>query len=310
MERILVTGATGFVGSCLARRLVSIGHEVHILTRESSNKWRIHDIAADLKDHHVDLRDIDRLENVISNIRPTVVYHLATYGGYSFQKETASIIESNLYGTVNLLTACEKVGFDYFVNTGSSSEYGIKNSPMREDDLAEPLGDYGVSKLAATLYCRSKAIQDNLPIITLRLFSPYGPWDDPRRLIPYVISSFLRNESPKLSTPNSVRDYIYIDDVIDFYVRAAKNLPSGNVYNVGSGNQYTIGEVVNDIQKDFKGNIGPVWGSVNAQRAEPKTWRADMSKTLQAVNWEPKVSISDGLRLTTEWMRDHLKYYR
>ena len=212
---ILVTGATGFVGACLTRRLLEMGHEVHIVARWTANRWRIADIAPHLVQHDVDLRDAYAVEQAVASIRPDKIFHLATYGGFSFQKDVVAIYAANFLGTVNLVRACEKVGFDCFMHTGSSSEYGIKTGPMKESDLLEPLGDYAVSKAAATLFCRSEALQKGLPIVTLRIFSPYGPWDDPQRLIPYGIDALLNGTAPALSSSASVRDYIYIDDVMD-----------------------------------------------------------------------------------------------
>src|SRR5271169_4695014 len=112
--KALVTGTTGFVGSCLSRRLLELGYEVHLFKRAASDSWRLVDIRENIVEHVVDLRDIDKVGQAIGMIRPQVVYHCATYGGFADQKDTFAIIESNFLGTVNLLKACEKVGFDYF----------------------------------------------------------------------------------------------------------------------------------------------------------------------------------------------------
>lgn len=308
--RVLITGATGFVGACLARRLLELGHEIHLFVRPESNRWRIADIAHELTFHSVDLRDASGVEQAVTAIKPEGIFHLATYGGFSFQQEVASIYAANLLGTINLVRACEKSGFKYFVNTGSSSEYGLKLEGMKESDLLEPLGDYAVSKAAATLYCRSEAIQKNLPMITLRVFSPYGPWDDPKRLIPYVISSLLHEKAPVLSRPDSVRDYIYIDDVVDAYlaVTGAPIVP-GAIYNVGSGQQTMIGDLVGRIVEVIGAGVSPVWGTREIARPEPTKWVAEINALKSHGQWQPTVTLEDGLQKTIFWMRDNLSSY-
>ncbi|MBP2665397.1 MAG: nucleoside-diphosphate-sugar epimerase [Firmicutes bacterium] len=301
--KVLVTGATGFVGACLARHMVAEGHEVHVFTREKSNRWRIQDLSDQLRDHFVDLTDADCVQTAISHIRPEGIFHLATYGGFADQQDTTAIITANFLGTVNLVRACERVGFDFFINTGSSSEYGIKQEPMRETDVAEPMGDYGVSKLAATAFCYSEAVQKELPIVTIRLFSPYGYWDDPKRFIPYVIQSFLKNEVPRLSTPHSVRDYIFIEDILQLYQKMAETPKLiGGIFNAGSGLQTSIGEVVEIIREIMGSEIVPAWGSIGAKRMEPSVWVADTDKTRQ-LGWQARVDLREGLRRTIEWQK-------
>ena len=299
--KVLVTGATGFVGACLARRMVEQGYEVHVFSREKSNRWRIADLADRLVDHFVDLTDADCVQTAIERIHPDGIFHLATYGGFADQQDTTAIVGANFLGTVNLLRACERVGFQFFINTGSSSEYGIKQEPMRETTIAEPIGDYGVSKLAATAFCQSEAVQKNLPIFTIRLFSPYGYWDDPKRLIPYVIQSFLKQEAPRLSTPHSVRDYIFIEDILRLYqhIAQAPLLPTG-IYNAGSGRQTSLGEVVDLIREIVGSKVAPAWGSVGVKRTEPAVWLADTDKTRQ-IGWQAAIDLREGLRRTIEW---------
>lgn len=299
---ILVTGASGFVGGALVRRLVGEGKEVHLLLRGGSSRQRLEGLSG-LRIHEADLRNAARVAGIVAEIRPGIIYHCAVYGGFSSQSDTSAIFDTNLMGTINLLQACERVGFDLFVNTGSSSEYGIKNSPMREDDPSLPLGDYGVAKCAATMFCRSEALMKELPVVTLRLFSPYGPWDDRRRFIPYLIGSLAAGEIPRLSTPRSVRDYIYIDDVLDLYraVTDAAVIP-GEVYNAGSGRQHTIGEVA-EILHRIVGGEEPVRGEERPQRPEPEMWVADVSKSAAGFGWNPSTTLENGLRRTVDWFR-------
>ena len=107
----------------------------------------------------------------------------------------------NMLGTVNLLTACLEVGFTGFVHTGSSSEYGFKDHAPREDEYLEPNSDYAVTKAAATLYCRQIAVDRGVNVTTLRLYSAYGPWEEPTRLVPTLIAKGLGGEIPELVSP-------------------------------------------------------------------------------------------------------------
>lgn len=307
--KILVTGATGFVGSCLTRRLIGDGHDVHLLVRRDSNRWRIADLASFFTACEVDLRDAAAVETAVAAIAPRVIFHLATYGGFAFQKEEAAIIDSNFIGTVNLLNACAKAGFDSFVNTGSSSEYGVKGKPMTEQDPPEPVGAYGVSKAAATLYCRSLAVERDLPVTTVRLFSPYGPWDDPRRLIPSVIVSLLRGGAPQLASPDSVRDFVFVDDIVDIYLKLAAHPLIGEIINAGSGRQHCIGEVVATIAELIGSGPAPCWGVTESRRPEPKVWVADVARAREKLNWVPETSLQEGLTKTVAWFETHLGLY-
>jgi nucleoside-diphosphate-sugar epimerase len=307
--RVLITGASGFVGSCLARRLLREEHSVHVFIRKGSNTWRLEDIRKDITEHRVDLRDAALVEQTVGKIMPQIIYHLATYGGFAGQKDVMSILGSNFLGTVNLLRACEQTGFDYFVNTGSSSEYGIKSRPMVESDILEPIEAYGVSKSASTLFCQSEGAMKKLPIVTLRLFSPYGPWDDPKRLIPYLIKSILRGEAPTLSTPESVRDYIFIDDVLNAYTAVVDHPFYGEVFNIGSGTQHTVGAIVAAAKGILRNGPEPVWGSVEKQRPEPSSWVANVDKARKKFNWKPSTMLKEGLEQTITWMKSNLSLY-
>ena len=310
-KETLITGATGFIGANLASCLIDKGLKPHIIIRKESNSWRIKKFLNKVNVHYADLTDRDRIEKIVLQIKPKIIYHCATYGGYPLQSDLDKIIHTNIIGTINLLNACLKIKFDCFVNTGTSSEYGIKKHPMKESDLPEPINDYGVAKATATLFCQSVAKRERLPIVTLRLFSPYGYYEEQKRLIPSVIISCLNKKSPKLASPNSVRDFIFIDDVIDSYINAVENTDrlSGEVLNIGYGRQRSVAEIVNKIIGLVSIEVKPLWKAISNPRGEPLSWMADISKTKKLLNWQPRHNLDKGLRKTIDWFKENLGLY-
>lgn len=307
LKKILITGSTGFVGACLTHKLIGSSYEVHSIIRRESNLWRIKNIIGKVNIHYVDLTDVNSLEKLIHNIKPNLIYHLATYGGYPFQDDLGKIIQTNIMGTVNLVKACSKIGFDCFINTGSSSEYGLKSKPMEEEDILKPINNYGFSKAAATLYCQAVAKRERLPIVTLRLFSPYGYYENRARLIPTVILSCLSEKNPKLSSPKAVRDFIFIEDVIGAYIKAMETSDiGGEIFNIGYGQQQSAGEVVNKIVELTGNKVRPEWGKVSNPRFEPKVWQANISKAKSILKWEPSYNLEEGLNKTIEWFEKKL----
>lgn len=309
-KKILITGATGFIGANLARFFLREGARVSILTRKESNKWRIRDILKNLDEHHVDILDYDKLEKNVRQIMPEIVLHTAVWGGYHFQQDTEKIMKVNVLGTCHVVKACLKTGFQAFVNTGSSSEYGLKNKAMNENDCLEPVTDYAVAKASSTLFCRALARRLRLPFVTLRLFSAYGYYEDPTRFISSVIVDCLKNRNPKVSTPSPVRDFVFIEDIIQAYVQAIwmphKN---GEIFNIGTGKQHNLGEAAQEILKLTGGKLKALWGSVDNTRIEPKNWKADILAASKSLDWRPKHSFSQGLKKTISWFENNLNLY-
>ncbi len=310
--RVLITGATGFIGANLAHFFVNEKADVHILLRESSNTWRINSILSRLNKHYCDLTDREKTKRVISEIRPNIVLHLAMYGGYSFQNDSLKMINTNYIGTINLLDACIEEGLDCFINTGSSSEYGIKEKPMKELDLLEPIDIYGATKAAATLYCQVLAKKYNLPIFTLRLFSPYGYYEEPVRLIPYLIISMLKNEKIKLASPYAVRDFIFIEDVLDVFLQTINKkdqiLP-GAILNVGSGFDTKVIEVFETLKRIIGYQMNFYLEGIPRDSEQLHIWRADIEKIQKTLGWYPKYKLEDGLIKTIEWFRENIHLY-
>uniref|UniRef100_C6E4X7 NAD-dependent epimerase/dehydratase n=1 Tax=Geobacter sp. (strain M21) TaxID=443144 RepID=C6E4X7_GEOSM len=278
--RLLITGSTGFVGANLLHGLYA-GHEAHVTVRQGADTWRIDSCLPDVAGvWRTDLADRDAVFDLMANVRPEAVIHVAAYGGLPAQTDKAKMVDGNLNATVNLLDAAVDNDVAIFINSGSSSEYGVKDQPMREDDNCQPVNFYGITKLAATNYCSMVGWATGRRICTLRLFSPYGQFEQPTRLYPSIMDALKRDESPRLSNPTSVRDFIAVERVVEVY-RSMLSAPfdPGGVYNVGSGKQQTLREFVVSLSAGLgKEHLEPLWGVAQSRKTEPIRWEADTEK--------------------------------
>lgn len=311
MNNILITGATGFVGSNLTKNLLDQGHDVHVLVRKKELNWRLKDNKHELKVYECDLLN-PSLSDILNKIRPEYIFHCASYGTLENEQDSNSIIDSNIKGTLNLLEAIKHVSFKLFVNTGSSSEYGIKEKPMKEDMILEPNNMYGISKAAATFICQQIARREKLPIITLRLFSPYGYFEHKNKLIPSAILQSLVSNEIMLSSPTHVRDFIFIEDVMSAYTACInRSFAPGEIFNIGSGKQYTVGKIIKTVLQITNSYSKPKWGEIpqQARQQEPSVWRADISKAKNVLQWKPQFSLYDGLKKTIEWFKINKNLY-
>jgi len=310
-DTYLITGATGFIGSCVTRELVRQKKHVSIIVHDKKNNWRLRDILSKLDIYECDLLG-NSLNTVVGKIIPSYIFHFASYGSLPFEDITGQMIDVNIKGTMNLINAVKKNKFKLFINTGSSSEYGIKNKKMKETDILAPINDYGIIKTAVTLFCQKEAIRNNLPIITLRLFSPYGYFEDKSRLIPSIIVNALKNQPIELSFPNNVRDFIFIEDVVNAYIKATENKSNpGEIFNIGTGKQHRVSDVVSLVLQITNSNSKVVWGKVKkqARQIEPKKWEADIFKAQEILKWTPEHELQIGLKKTIEWFRQYSYLY-
>jgi len=305
-ERFFVTGGTGFVGSCLVRKLVELGCDVHLLVRPGSRMWRLHGVERHVNLHHGDLNDAEGLRAIVADIQPTVIYHLGVHGAYPDQNDADRIILTDVFGTWNLLKACAEVDYALFVNTGSSSEYGSKPYAMRETDLLEPNSYYAVAKSAQTLVCAHMGRRDRRPINTFRLFSVYGPYEEPTRLVATVVRKCLEGGTLDMVSPATARDFIHVDDVVDAYMQVGQlSLQCGEIFNIGTGVQSTVREVVEAAAK-ASGKCPRVnWGSMPARTWDSDTWLADITRVRRTLRWMPKLGLEEGIRMTTDWYREY-----
>ncbi|MFA5337140.1 MAG: NAD(P)-dependent oxidoreductase [Candidatus Omnitrophota bacterium] len=311
-KKVLVTGASGFIGSALMRRLLLEKAKIYALDIPQANKWRIKDILPKVQMRFADLQNRNALDKLISGIRPEIIFHLAAYGVYPSQKERNAIFNINFFGTKNLLDACGSLDYKLFVNTGSIFEYGIKKTPLKESDVLSPVTDYGISKAAATLYCQAVALRDGKPVTTLRLSTPYGYYEELPRLIPSVVLSYLVGKRPHVTSPKFVRDFLFIEDAIEAYIKTVEysEAAKGEIFNIGYSRQYAIGKVVETIAALTGSNIKPKWGNKPHYRIESDMWQTNISKAKRLLKWQPNYSLKDGLKKTVNWFRENKNLYK
>jgi len=303
----LVTGATGFIGANLARSLVGRGEQVHVLLRPKSSKWRIEDVSEHLQEHYCDLNDAQGLQKLIQLVKPRVIFHCAAYGVSNAQTDVDEIYNTNVLGTIKLLQAASTIEFDVFVNTGSVSEYGNKLTPASEDSTPEPLTAYAAAKLAATLYCQMMARSEGYPVITLRLFTPYGFFESENRLIPTVVRACIERRELALTAGIQRRDFVYINDVVNAYLKAAEMTSlAGQVFNIASGTSHTVKEIVEQIVSLTGEPTVPLWGKLPTRQFEIMRCDADITRARLLLEWVPQISLSDGLTETVAWYRSRI----
>ena len=302
--RCLVTGAYGFVGANLVRRLLADGHEVHALGRPGSDAWRLQGIEAAVRE--LDLLDDAAVSGLIDELRPQWLFHLAAHGAYSWQTDIRAALEVNAVGTALLAEAASRAGVEAFVHAGSSSEYGLRSTPPAETDVPRPNSAYAVGKLAATAYLGYVAGRDGRRMTTLRLYSVYGPYEEPGRLIPTLVVHGLRGALPPLVAPGTARDFVYVDDVCDALISAAgADVAPGAVFNIGSGRQTTLGELVDVARDVLEIEAEPDWGSYPPRGWDTDMWVSDPRRAEAELGWTARTSIADGLRRTADWVRDN-----
>lgn len=273
-----ITGGKGFLGKALIQRLTSLGYMYHLIEREDYYK--------------------PNFKENLEALNPSLIVHMGAYGNHSSQQDDQETFEANVVKTYLLLDATKDIPYEAFINIGSSSEYGKKSYPMREDMVPEPLTMYGGTKAAGTMLARAFAKKYNKPIATVRPFSIYGPGEAEHRFIPTVIKSLIKGEELFLD-PQPYHDWTYIEDFLDGVLTVIDSIKllQGNAINIGTGMQYRNQEVVSMLEliTGLKTKIL----KTDIKRTDSSTWVAD-NKTLRLCGWKPKTKLLDGLRKTYE----------
>lgn len=308
---VLVTGGTGFIGSHLTRRLVREGARVHLLVRPESRSWRIRDVWADVTCWQGNVTDFDSVERCITGARPAVIFQVAgATHGRGLANDLAQIdqsIEMNLKGTLNVLKAahrCEQA-VQCIVRTGGLEEYGNGKAPYDEDQRESPVSAYSASQVATTHYCQMMGRGLGLPIVTLRPALTYGPAQSTSFLVPALILHCLEGRDFEMTSGEQGRDYVYVEDVVDAYLRAALTPEArGEVINIGSGREYRIRDVAERILRLTEAAIRLQTGR-SPRPCEIQHLFCRIEKAARILGWSPRTALEEGLAYTIAWYREH-----
>jgi nucleoside-diphosphate-sugar epimerase len=291
-KRVLVTGATGFLGSHLCRRLGSQGAEVYGVSRRSQAQ------EGDIQWLQGEMSDMPTARRILMETKPDVIFHLSGLAsGLCDLKFVLPTLHSLFLSTVNVLTVAAEMGPVRVILAGSLTE------PTPDADEPTPGSPYAAAKWASSAYGRMFSTIYDLPVVILRIFMTYGPGQDARKLIPHVILSLLRNKSPELSNGRWEADWVYIDDVIDGLVAAARSPNvTGRTIDLGCGRLVSVRAIIEQLVELTGARVAPAFGALPDRPLE-QVRVADVERTERMLGWKAMVSLNEGLRRTVDAYR-------
>jgi UDP-glucose 4-epimerase len=317
--RNLVTGAAGFIGSTLVDRLLADGHQVIGVDNFSSGSAanleharRLHGSGSGRFTFvHCDVL-APEIADIVAGVNPHVVFHLAAHVDLRASVADPQFdARNNVLGTINLLDACRRASVSRIVYAASGgSRYGAPSRlPVAEDAPIEPLSPYAAAKVASELYVRAYADMYGLVAVSLALANVYGPRQDPygeAGVVAIFCHAVITGRTATVfGDGKSTRDYVYVDDVVDAFVRAAEaNPPTAGVFNIGTGKQTTVTELHSLIAATAGGAATPRYSA--GRTGEVRAIALDNTKARDQLGWRPAVDIAEGTRRTVAWLRDTL----
>jgi nucleoside-diphosphate-sugar epimerase len=308
--KILVTGGTGFIAGELLTRLQKNGYDPYNLERYAAGRYsqqkRFPTVFGDIA-------DAASIKNVVKELQPEIIVHFAALTSVAYSYEhPVEVLEANLIGTVNLAEACrtEVRNFKKMIFTSSIESY--KDTPGilqdEENTPQEPDSPYGVSKVAAEKYLIYLFRNRSFPVFIFRQTNTYGRKNDSNFIVEAIISQMLRGGPVHLGSPDPVRDFIYVSDLVDAHMRLIESdIQAGQIFNIGTSRPTSIKELADLIatKTGFRGQIN--WNAIPPRPREIKWLVADNKKARTQLRWTPKTGLQEGIDKTIQGWKDHMK---
>lgn len=318
-NRIIITGAGGFIGSHLTETLVKAGAKVRVFLRYNSRDGRgnLEDLEPNLlKEIEIisgDLRDADVMERSLKGC--DTAFHLGALVGipYSY-KNPREVVETNILGTLNVLTAARDLGVERVVHTSTSEVYGsARYVPIDEAHPLQGQSPYSASKIGADKLAESFYASYNLPVVTVRPFNCFGPRQSARAVIPTLITQAIVSDEIHLGNTDTIRDFTFAADTVAGFIKAAQTPAAiGKVINIGSGREISIGELAQIILRTLNSSAQLVVDEsrLRPSRSEVNRLLADNRLAKEILGWEPHVTLEEGIKQTAAWIRTHLERFQ
>ena len=301
--KVILTGASGFVGSYVLGELLKQNIGVALVLRESSDVSRIASMLDQCQVFKSDLSCIDSIREELSNFKPDCLMHLAWAGVTNNHRNDLSQIQVNISQAQQLFELAKDVGVKTIIGVGSQAEYGPTNQVLSETDETMPTTLYGVAKLSVCHMLRCLCLQNDIRFVWHRIFSTYGPKDHASWFIPMLVLKLMCGESPDI-TPGTQRwDYVYVEDVAKAIVATLTADHANGIFNIGSGEAYTIKTIAETLLDMVNPELSLGIGRVPFRPDQVMFLQADITKLKEVVGWEPQVSLQQGLTKTVEWYK-------
>ena len=290
--KVLVTGASGFIGSHVTRALLQRGHQVGILAVPGDPISRLQGVKSRFKTIHANLEDVDLVARAVRECQPQACIHLAWYaepGKYLHSKKNVQSLSSSL----SLFQALIEAGCNQIVAAGTCLEYDTDFGYLREDTPTRPKSLYGAAKLSCCLIGSQLAIKAGTSFAWSRIFYPYGPREDARRLIPSAIAALTQHKPFQATAGEQIRDYIHVADVASAFCTLMERRAEG-VYNISSGIPVTIHQLLKIIGQEMDRTDLIKLGALSYRAWEPQFVCGD-NRRLKKLGWTTSLSLHEGL---------------
>lgn len=303
--RVLLTGACGFIGAHVLAELLAQNIPVAIILRNESNTWRIQPYLDQVTIIQANLAEMSGALPEILKFSPDTLINLAWYGVENkYSNDNKQLIE-NLTLVQSLFDVAKKAGINSFIGTGSQAEYGPRNAVINEEMVTLPSTLYGVAKLSAYHMLKILCEKQAMRFAWLRIFSSYGPMDNPDWFIPYLITQIRKSAIPKLTKGEQLWDYIYVQDVANAIIAVAKSQTAAGIFNLGSGEVNTVKYLAETIRDSINSDLDLDFGAIPYRHDQVMHLQADITRLTQLVNWQPKVSLRQGIEKTIAWFKSN-----
>ena len=300
-KTLLIVGGTGFIGRSLAEHSVQRGFKTIVLSlTEPKDNIKLHNVTY----IQADITSLNELRGCLPQAPIDYVVNLSGYINHAdFLNGGRETLDTHFIGVQNLLQIIDWRTLRRFVQIGTSDEYGNQAAPQNEEMSTRPISSYSVGKTASTLLLQTLCRTEALPSVVLRLFLVYGPGQNNKRFLPQIINGCLSNAVFSVSAGQQLRDFCYIDDVVDgIFLCLENDNVNGEVINLASGRAISIREAIEYISETIDGG-NPEFGKIAYRAGENMELYADISKAQRILDWKPKIKFEDGVNITINHYR-------